>query len=376
MKTGIIGLPQVGKTSLFRILTKAHLSSAPSNPREAHVGVAKVPDDRLDRLAAQYNPKKLTHASVEYVDLGAIGQDALKESGYIGHLRNVDALAHVVRAFEDDSIPHVGPIDPVRDIKNVEFDLLVSDLGQIEKRLERVEKDLKKMRSADLEKEFELLKRGRAQIESERPLREMEMTPEDKKRFRGFMFLSEKPILYVLNIGESTELGKDLEAAVAKYGLSELISEHAGTGAPIRPAEQRSARNAGATAICGKVEAELAEMSDADAAEFLASYGLQESGLARLIRKTYELLGLMSFFTIGEDECRAWTIPVNTRAVQAAGAIHSDLEHHFIRAETIRWDQLLEAGSEANARARGTLRLEGKDYIVQDGDVMHIRHSG
>jgi GTP-binding protein YchF len=360
MKTGIIGLPQVGKTSLFRILTKAHLSASPSNPREAHVGVAKVPDDRLDRLAALFDPKKLTHASVEYVDLGAIGQDALKESGYIGHLRNVDAIAHVVRAFEDDSIPHTGPIDPLRDIKNVEFDLMVSDLGQIEKRLERVEKDLKKMRSPDLEKEFELLKRGRAQIESERPLRELEMTPEDKKRFRGFMFLSEKPILYVFNIGESTELGKDLENIVAKYGLSEVAS---------RP-------NSGATAICGKVEAELAEMGDADAAEFLASYGLTESGLTRLIRTTYALLGLISFFTSGEDECRAWTIPVNTRAAQAAGAIHSDLEKHFIRAETIRWDQLLDAGSEANARSRGTLRLEGKEYIVQDGDVMHIRHSG
>jgi GTP-binding protein YchF len=360
MKTGIIGLPQVGKTSLFRILTKAHLSSAPSNPREAHIGVARVPDARLDKLAALYDPKKLTHASVEYVDVGAIGQDALKESSYVAHLRNVDALAHVVRAFEDDSIPHAGPIEPLRDIKNVEFDLMVSDLGQIEKRLERVEKDLKKMRSPDLEKEFELLKRAKAQIEAERPLREMEMTPEDKKRFRGFMFLSEKPMLYVLNIGESTELGKDLEAAVAKYGLTEVAS---------RP-------NAGATAICGKVEAELAEMSDADAAEFLSSYGLTESGLARLIRKTYALLGLISFFTAGEDECRAWTIPLNTRAVQGAGAIHSDLEHHFIRAETIRWNQLLEAGSEANARAKGTLRLEGKDYIVQDGDVMHIRHSG
>ena len=391
MKTGIIGLPQVGKTSLFRILTKAHLSPAHANPREAHVGVAKVPDDRLDRLAALYNPEKLTHASVEYVDVGAIGQEALKESSYIGHLRNVDALAHVVRAFEDDSIPHAGPIDPLRDIKNVEFDLMVSDLGQIEKRLERVEKDLKKMRSADLEKEFELLKRGKAQIEAERPLREMEMTPEDKKRFRGFMFLSEKPMLYVLNIGESTELGKDLEAAVAKYGLTAIVPNdeakdaHVGTGVLARPVEQRSTAtlpaaqsklNVGATAICGKVEAELAEMSDGDAAEFLSSYGLTESGLARLIRKTYALLGLISFFTAGEDECRAWTIPVNTRAVQGAGAIHSDLEHHFIRAETIRWDQLLEAGSEANARAKGTLRLEGKDYIVQDGDVMHIRHSG
>jgi GTP-binding protein YchF len=359
MKTGIIGLPQVGKTSLFQILTKAHLSSQ-ANPREAHIGVAKVPDDRLDRLAALYNPKKLTHTSVEYVDVGAIGQDALKETAYIGHLRQVDALAHVVRVFEDPAIPHVGEIDPLRDIKNVEFDLMVSDLGQIEKRLERLEKDLKKMKTPDLEKEFELLKRANAHLGSEKPLREMEMTPEDKKRLRGFMFLSEKPILYVLNIGESSELGKQLEEAVGKYKLTDIAA---------RP-------NAGATAICGKVEAELSEMSDADAAEFLSSYELKESGLVRLIRTTYQLLGLISFFTAGEDECRAWQIPARTRAQEAAGAIHSDLEKHFIRAETIRWDQLLEAGSEANARAKGTLRLEGKDYIVQDGDVMHIRHSG
>src|SRR5262249_51087227 len=360
MKTGIIGLPQVGKTSLFQILTKAHLSAqAHANPREAHIGVAKVPDDRLDRLAALYNPKKLTHASVEYVDVGAIGQDALKESAYIGHLRQVDALIHVVRAFEDDAIAHVGPIDPLRDIKNVEFDLMVSDLGQIEKRLERLEKDLKKMRSPDLEKENELLIKAKAHLETERPLREMEMSAEDKKRIRGFMFLSQRPILYVLNVNESTSLGKDLEEAPARYKLTEYAS---------RP-------NAGVTAICGKVEAELAEMPDEEAGEFLASYGLTESGLVRLIRKSYELLGLISFFTVGEDECRAWTIERGSRAQAAAGAIHSDLEKHFIRAETIHWDQLLDAGSEASARSRGTLRLEGKDYIVQDGDVMHIRHS-
>src|SRR5215471_5962623 len=220
MKTGIIGLPQVGKTSLFQILTKAHLSAqAHANPREAHIGVAKVPDNRLDRLAALYNPKKLTHTSVEYVDVGAIGQDALKESTYIGHLRQVDALAHVVRAFEDPSIPHVGEIDP--------------------------------------------------------PLREMQMTPEDKKRIRGFMFLSEKPMLYVLNVSESTELGKELEAAISKFKLTEIAS---------RP-------QAAATAVCGKVEAELVEISDADAAEFLSSYGLRESGLVRLVRTTYALLG-------------------------------------------------------------------------------------
>src|SRR6202044_1418723 len=282
MKTGIIGLPQVGKTSLFRILTKAHLSDqSRANPREAHIGVAKVPDDRLDRLAALYNPKKLTHTSVEYVDVGAIGQDALKETAYAGHLRQVDALAHVVRVFEDPAVPLVAEIDPLRDIKNVEFDLMVSDLGQIEKRLERLEKDLKKMRTPDLEKEFDLLKRANAHLGSELPLREMEMTPEDKKRLRGFMFLSEKPILYVLNVNESTQLGKDLEAAVARHKLTEVASKP----------------NAGAAAICGKVEAELAEMSDADAAEFLSSYGLTESGLVRLIRTTYALLGLISFFT-------------------------------------------------------------------------------
>jgi GTP-binding protein YchF len=360
MKTGIIGLPQVGKSSLFRILTKAQLSEAFSNPREAHVGVAKVPDDRLDRMAALYNPKKLAHASVEYVDVGAIGEDALKETAYLGHLRQVDALAHVVRAFDDPAIPHVGEIDPLRDIRNVEFDLMVSDLGQVEKRLERLEKDLKKMRSPELERENELILRAKTHLESEKPLREMPMTPEDKKRIRGFMFLSEKPILFVLNITETPQLGKELDNAVAKYKLAEIAS---------RP-------NAGATAICGKVEAELSEMSDADAAEFLSSYGLKESGLLRLIRTTYALMGLISFFTVGEDECRAWTIPVNTRAVEAAGAIHSDLEKHFIRAETIHWDQLLDAGSEAVARSRGTLRLEGKDYIVKDGDVLHIRHSG
>src|SRR6201984_3184737 len=237
MKTGIIGLPQVGKTSLFGILTKVHPSEqAYSNPREAHIGVAKVPDERLDRLAALYHPKKLTHASVEYVDVGAIGQDALKETAYIGHLRQVDALVHVLASFEDHPSPHVGPIDPLRDIKNVEFDLMVSDLGQIEKRLERLVKDLKKMRSPELEKENELLLKAKAHLETEKPLREMEMTPEDKKRIRGFMFLSEKPMLYVLNVSETQELGKALERAVAKYNLIDVAS---------RP-------NAGATAICGK----------------------------------------------------------------------------------------------------------------------------
>ena len=361
MKTGIIGLPQVGKTSLFKILTKVDVSGrGHSNPREAHLGIAKVPDDRLDRLATQYNPKKLTHAVVEYADVAAIGEEALKETAFLTALRTVDALAHVLRAFDDPAIPHVGEINPLRDAKTVDFDLIVSDLGQVEKRLERLEKDLKKMRSAELERENDLILRAKAHLEKELPLREMEITADDEKRIRGFMFLSQKPILYVLNVNESQTLGTDLEQAVEKFGLKEISSR----------------KNAGTTAICGKVEAELSEMSDDEAEEFLSSYGLKDSGLTRLIRKTYELLGVISFFTIGEDECRAWTVPRNSRAQAAAGAIHSDLEKHFIRAETIRWDTLLEAGSEANARAKGQLRLEGKDYIVQDGDILHIRHSG
>ncbi len=361
MKTGIIGLPQVGKTSLFRILTRAKLDEhGRSNPREAHIGVARVPDERLDKLSALYSPRKTTYATVEFVDVAAIGQEALKESAYLTGLRQVDALIHVLRAFENEAISHVGPIDPLRDIRGVEFDLMVSDLEQIEKRLERVEKDLKKMRSGDLEREKALLLRSKEALEKEQPLRELEMTPEEKKLIKGFMFLSQKPILYVLNISESAALGADLEMAVSRFKLDEVAR---------RP-------NSGATAICGKVEAELAEMDDTEAADFLESYGLRESGLTRLIRKSYELLGLISFFTAGEDECRAWTVPVGSKAPQAAGAIHTDLEHHFIRAETIRWDKLLAAGSEAAARAKGTLRLEGKEYVVQDGDVLHIRHSG
>lgn len=360
MKTGIIGLPQVGKTSLFKILTRSEVATGGYSGREAHIGIAKVPDDRLDRLAALYNPKKLVHATIEYADVAAVGQEALKDSAYVNTLRGVDAIIHVVRGFEEPSIPHVGEIDPLRDIKNVEFDLIVSDLSQVEKRVERLQKDMKKGKTAELEREHDLLVRAKAQLEAEKPLREMEISADDEKRIRGFMFLSQKPILYVLNVTESSDLGRTLADAVEKFGLKEVSSR----------------RNAGATAICGKVEAELATMSDADAADFLSSYGLQESGLTRLIRNSYELLGLISFFTVGEDECRAWTVPKKSRAQAAAGAIHTDLEKHFIRAETIHWDKLLEAGSEANAKNKGWLRLEGKDYTVQDGDVMHIRHSG
>jgi GTP-binding protein YchF len=361
MKTGIIGLPKVGKTSLFRMLTKVAVDERRhANPRELHLGVARVPDERLDRLAALYHPRKLIHASVEYVDVAAVGQEALRETAYLSTLRTVDALIHVLRTFEDAAVPAVDRIDPLRDVRSVEFDLMLSDLGQIEKRLERLEKDLKRMHAPELEKEYALLQHCKAQLENEHPLRELELAAADEKRLRSFMFLSQKPVLYVLNIAENPALGRDLVQAPEAYKMTEVAS---------RP-------HAGVAVVCAKVEAELAEMSDDEATDFLASYEIEESGLVRLIRKSYELLGLISFFTVGDDECRAWTILRGARAVEAAGAIHTDLEKHFIRAEVIRWDALLEAGSEAKARAKGTLRLEGKDYLVQDGDVVHIRHSG
>lgn len=356
MKTGIIGLPQVGKTSLFKILTKAPVPSTGS--RDINLGVAKVPDERLNKLAVLFKPRKLTHAVIEYVDVAALGGDALKDTSYVTALRNVDALAHVLRAFSNPALPHLEAPNPLRDIKNVELELIVNDLGQVEKRFERLEKDLKRSKDAEPQKELELLKRAKDHLEKEKALRELPMTAEEKKRIRGFMFLSEKPMLAVLNVGEDE--ASVLESVVERYKLGEVAQQP----------------NVGITAVCGKIEAELAEMTDKEAEEFLTGYGLKESALIRLIRKTYELMGFISFFTVGEDECRAWTIPRGARAVEAAGAIHSDLAKHFIRAETIRWDELLEAGSEANARTKGKLRLEGKDYPVQDGDVLHIRHSG
>jgi GTP-binding protein YchF len=348
VKSGIIGLPQSGKSSLFKILTRGH-GTVGKSPREAGIGTAAVPDERLDKLAALYNPKKLTHAVIEYVDSGPITPDSLKDPTFIAALRNVDCLIHVVKVFDET-------VQPLEQIKHLEFELIFSDLGQIEKRVGKLEKDAKKMKG--LEKEFELLKKSKIHLEQEKPLRSMELNPEEKKTLRGFTFLSEKPVLIVLNIAEN-DLSQ-LEHAVQYYHLEKL----------------EGLLNQGITAVCGKIEAELAEMTEQEASEFLTGFGLKESGLNRLIRKTYELLGLISFFTAGEDECKAWTISQGSKAVDAARAIHSDLADHFIRAETIRWNELLEAGSESAAKTKGILRLEGKDYIVQDGDVLHIRHSG
>lgn len=359
LKIGIVGLAQVGKTTLFRILTHAHGSGLGSGKPEAHVGVVKVPDARLDRLSDNYHPKKTIHASVEYVDTPGSVIELARTGAQMASLREMDALAHVVRAFEDPALPPAGgSLDPKRDIENVELELILSDLAVVEKRLERLEKDLKKQKNPALEREFHILQVSKEALEKQTPLRELALDAEEERIIRGFTFLSSKPMLYVLNLGETD---------AARANAAEDFAHQAGLRQ--RPKTEVSA-------VCGKVEAELAELDEADAAEFLASYGLAESAVARLIRSSYHLLGLISFFTVGEDECRAWTIRAGTPAVEAAGEIHTDLQKGFIRAEVVKFDDLMAAGSLAEARNRGTLKLEGKEYVVQDGEIVHIRHSG
>jgi len=358
MQTGIIGLPQVGKTTLFRILTRAKLD-AKSAHGATHVGVARVPEPRIDQLAELYKPKKVTYATVEYVDVGGMQKDRARDSAVLAPLREVDALAHVLRAFDDPAVAHsAGSIDPLRDAISLDLELMFADLDQITRRLERLEKEMKKKKEPLHEQEFALLARCRLAIEGEHPLRELEVTPDEQKMLTGFMFLSQRPMLYVINVGDAEVA--ELDSVVERHGLAQLVGR----------------KKTATLAICGKIEAELAELEPAEGAELLASYGLKQSGLDRLIHATYELLGLTSFFTAGEPEVRAWTIRRGMTAQKAAGAIHSDIERGFIRAEVVRWDELLAAGSVAAAREKGQVRLEGKEYIVQEGDVILFRHSG
>ncbi len=356
MKTAIIGLPMVGKSSLFTILTGVH-ESARVGSMEARVGVAKVPDPRLDALAKVFEPPKITSATVEYLDCPAVSKESLRDPSYLASLRVVDAFAQVLRLFASDTVPHEkGSVDPVRDLQDVDMELIVCDLLVVEKRMERVDKDRKKAKSPELDKEFELLSRCKATLESDQPLRNMELSGEDEKRIRGFQFLSLKPMLYVLNVGEEDA-----------PRLHEMEQEYRAGPLAQRP-------NTAVSAVCGKIEAELADLPAAEARELMESYGLTESGLERLINSTYTLIGLMSFLTAGETEVRAWTIPQKSTAVKAAGAIHTDFEKKFIRAEVVNWKHLVEHNGYAGLRGTPLLRLEGKEYIVQDGDVLVIRH--
>jgi len=357
MQAGIIGLPLVGKTSLFRILTRARVDTH-SAPTQTHVGIARVPDERVAKLAEVFKPKKTTYASIEYVDIGGIQKDREKNSASLVPLREADALAHVVRLFENPAVPHDGPLDAMRDIESVEIELMLTDLEQASKRMERLEKDLKKRKETLLETELHLLTRCRQALESEKPLRELEFKPEEYKMLNGFMFLTRKPMLYVLNIGD--EEAPEIDRIIEKHHLEKLTSKPRTALVP----------------FCGKIEAELAELPDAEAAEMMRAYGLVESGRDRLIQASYRLLGLISFLTCGEPECRAWTIERGMTAQKAAGAIHSDIERGFIKAEVVNWEDLLRAGSFPAARERGQVRLEGKEYVVQEGDVILFRHSG
>jgi hypothetical protein len=356
MKTAIVGLPMTGKTSLFTILTGVHESTRVGS-METRVGVTRVPDDRVEALARVFSPPKVTHATIEYLDFPAISKEALRDPGYLASLRVVDCVAHVVRLFEDETIPHEkGSVDPERDAQDVDLELVLSDLAVVEKRLERLEKDRRKIKDPGLDREYELLAIAKEKLEAGESLRAWDLDADDEKRLRGFQFLSQKPILYVLNLGEADA---PRLAAIEEEYRAKLLQGRA---------------RAEVTAVCGKIEAELAELGPEEAKEYLASYGLPGSSLERIIAATYRLLGLMSFLTAGETEVRAWTIPVNSTALKAAGTIHTDFEKKFIRAEVVNWKSLVECGGYGGLREKGLLKLEGKEYIVKDGDVLVIRH--
>jgi hypothetical protein len=362
LRAALIGFPSSGKTTLFQLMTSARDAPRRGATGDVNIGISKVPDGRLDTLTAMYNPRKRVPATVEFTDLiaaaraGAGAQALVDVAGY----KNADALVHVVRAFRDPAVPHPsGSIDPARDAQAMEDELILADLGVAERRLERIEKDLKKGRSAELEKERQLVQRCKTALEEGKPLRTLELSGDDRKLLRGFQFLSAKPLLLVINLDEAdvADVGSGVERAAQKTGLTAFLA-HAATKA---------------VALCTKIELEISQLEGADAAAFLADLGLTESGLDRVIRTTYDLLGYMSFFTVGEDECRAWSIARDTPAQLAAGEIHSDIQRGFIRAEVVSYDALTTRGSMAVCREHGEVRLEGKEYVVQDGDIINFR---
>jgi GTP-binding protein YchF len=361
LRAGLIGFPSTGKTTLFQLLTSVREAHhRPTGKTEANVGVSRVPDERLDKLTALFNPRKHVPASVEFADIAGVGggKGSAQALLDVAAFRNADALLHVVRMFRDPAVPHpAGSVDPARDVRAMEDELILADLGVAERRLERLDRDLRKTHTAELKKEQEILTRCRAALEEGRPLRALQLEADDAKRLRGFQFLSAKPLLLVLNLDEADLPSAD--QAVSLAGLGAFMS-----GAATR-----------AVPICAKIELEIAQLEPADAQAFMADLGLHESGLDRIIRASYDLLGYISFFTVGEDECRAWSIPRHTPAHVAAGEIHTDIQRGFIRAEVVRYEHLLARGSLAHCREHGELRLEGKDYIVLDGDVINFRHA-
>jgi len=356
---GIIGFQRSGKTTIFNAVTKGHAETGSYGAGvQPNIGVVKVPDDRLDRLAKLFNPKKFTLADIRYIDFPgeAFSSGQGPSAQFVAQLGKCDALIHVARAFEDETVPHPQvTVDAMRDAHAMELELAFADAAFIEKRLERIEIATRSMKAGErdqAEREVALLKRLKDALEGEQPLRDQHIDAEDAKLLVNYQFLSDKPLLLVVNIGEG-------DVARAAAIESEFAAQFGG--------EHRAV-----AAISGKIEQELAQMSDEDAAEFRNDLGIKEAGLDRMIRLSYELTGLIPFFTVGPDECRAWNVHRGATAPAAAGKIHTDLERGFIRAEVVHWDDLLDAGSMAEAKKRGVVRQEGKTYVVQDGDVLNI----
>ena len=359
MEIGIIGLPGSGKTTVFNALTGGRVDVA-SYGGKPNVGVASVPDARLDGLAKLYAPRKPVSATVSYVDIPPPATPSGRTRGisgqYLNDLQRVDALLIVARAFNDDAVLHVdGSVDPFRDVGNMLLELLFSDLELLERRLQRLDENSKGAKAAErdaIEKERDLLQRIKEHLEGETPIRDQQFTPDQAQRLRGFQFLTAKPLIILLNIDED-----DLDEAIS---LEERLD-----GAVHGPSVR-------AASICGKLEMDLAQMDAADEAEFREAIGAGESGMNRIIRLSYDVVGLITFLTIGDDEVRAWELQKGATASRAAGRIHTDFEQGFIRAEVVEFDDLVACGGFSEARKRGVLRQEGRDYVVQDGDVMHV----
>ena len=361
MKLGIVGLPNVGKSTLFNAITKAGAESAnyPFCTIEPNVGVVSVPDHRLDVLHELYHSEKKVPAVIEFYDIAGLVRGASQGEGlgnkFLSHIREVVAVVHVVRCFEDDNIIHVeGSVGPLRDIETINLELIFSDLEMIERRLQKTHKLVKSDKSYQLE--FNLLQQVKDTLESGKSIRGLDLTNEEKEIIKDFNLLSYKPVIYVANVSED-----DLLENGANNNMVQQVREHA------------KLENAEVVVVCAKIESEIAELDDHEKIEFLRDLGLEESGLDLLIKAGYNLLNLMSFLTAGPKEVRAWTIRIGTKAPQAAGKIHSDIERGFIRAETISFDELVAAGSIAAAKEKGLVRQEGKEYIVQDGDVILFR---
>ncbi len=359
MKAGIIGLPLCGKTTLFNVLTKRNVQTGGYGvSSEPNIGIVKVLDERVDMLSKIFEPKKTTYASVEYVDVAGLTKGSVQDEGLgsqlLAHIRNVDVIIHVVRTFISDSIPFPdGGINPLQDIETINLELILSDLGIVEKRIERLHIDIQKRGEKEKETELHLMERLRESLENEIPIRDVELTDDERRILRGYQFLTERPMLVVLNIGED-EIG-DTE----KY--QDIRLKYEAQGIPV-------------VELSAEIESEIEQLEDEDDVRaFMEDIGIKELGLTKLIRVSYELLGLISFFTVIKGEVRAWTVPKNTKAVHAAGVIHSDMERGFIRAEVIHYDEFMKYGSLAEAKQHGAVRVEGKDYLVQDGDIISVR---